>query len=90
MKISADKKFAMFDRCNANSKENWVEILNLTKISAVKEYRYGKGVYNNAPGRRQGYLVFVEGGDENGFWINDKELQILFNEGIFGKFNDNH
>lgn len=88
MKISADKKFAMFDRCNANSKENWVEILNLTKISSIQERRFGKGVYNNQPGKRYGYLVYVEGGNANGFWINDSELQVLLKEGVFGEFNN--
>ena len=94
MKISADKKFAMFERCNANRTEKWVEILNLTKISSIQERRFGKDVYNNNPGKRHGYLVYVEGGDANGFWINDSELQVLLNEGIFGEFlesfNYNH
>ena len=86
MKISADKKFAMFERINNQTNEKWIEILNLTKISSIQERRC---VYNNQPGKRYGYLVFVDGGDKNGFWINDSELQVLLNEGIFGEFLEN-
>jgi len=88
MKISTDKKFAIFDRYNKKTGEKWTEILNLTKISAVKEERYGKGIYNNAPGKRYGYLVFVEGGNAGGFWIDDNEFTQLMKLGIFGKFSE--
>ena len=86
MKVTTDKKFAIFDRNNGKTGERWTEVLNLTKISTIKEYRYGKGVYNNAPGRRQGYLVFVDGGDVEGLWINDYEFDQLMKMGIFGEF----
>ena len=88
MKISKDKKFAMFNRFNGSTDEKWIEILNLTEISSIKEYRYGKGVYNNNPGRRQGYLVFTNNCDAEGFWINDYEFNQLIKLGIFGEFSE--
>jgi len=89
MKISKDKKFAMFNRSNGNTGEKWTEILNLTKISSIQERRYGKGVYNNDPGRRNGYLVFTDGGgEEGGFWINDYEFDQLIKLGLFGEFSE--
>lgn len=84
MKISADKKFAFFER-SLNGK-SWIEILNLTKISTVQEYRICRRIYSNDPGKRQGYKVYTEGGSQEGFWINDAEFNYLFSNGFFGNF----
>ncbi len=84
MKISADKKFALLERCNKKTHEAWYEILNLTKISSITEHRYGKGVYNGEPGRRHGYDVFTEGGHQYGQWISDVEFKYLLDNGFFG------
>ena len=85
MKISKGKKFASFERSLIDGK-SWIEILNLTKITAVQEHRICKQVYGNEPGKRHGYIVYAEGGPQNGFWINDAEFNYLFSNGFFGNF----
>lgn len=84
MKISSDKKFAFFER-SLTTGSPWIEILNLTKITAVQEHRICTHKYSNDSGKLHGYKVYAEGGPQDGFWINDAELNELINVGIFGK-----
>lgn len=86
MKFSKDNRFAFFER-SLNGK-SWTEILNLTKIVSVQEYRICRQVYSNDPGKRNGYKVYVEGGSNEGFWINDLEFNTLLKAGIFGEIEE--
>lgn len=81
MKFSKDKRFAFFER-SMNGK-SYIEILNLTKIVSVKDCRL---IYSNDTGKR--YKVYLEGGSNEGFWINDLEFNTLLKAGIFGEIEE--
>ena len=71
--FNAEKTMVMLGRCNRDTKEEWSEILNLNEIASIQENRCGKSVYQDNPGKRRGYLVYLKGGNADGFWINDDE-----------------
>lgn len=71
--FNADKTMVMVNRCNRKTGETWSEILNLKEIVSIQENRYGKSVYQDNPGKRRGYLVYLKGGNVDGFWIDDRE-----------------
>ena len=53
--------------------ERWTEVINLKHISSIEEHRIGQSYWNNRPGHRHGYEVFMSN-KKAYIWINDSEF----------------
>lgn len=74
VRFNADKTMMIVNRHNSYTGEKWTEVLNLKEIVSIQECRCGKSVYQDNPGKRRGYLVYLKGGNNtDGFWINEEE-----------------
>ena len=72
------KNLVILSRIHRGTKEKWTEFFNVNEIVCAKEHRVSQGVYNNDPGKRVGYDIYLKGGHT--IWVSDVEYEEICNK----------